>query len=382
VRATAKPAPAERRRRRRSRRCSSRILILSLPDDVHAQCVQWALKSRDIACETWDQAAFPARDPLSVWIRQDAAYTSVDTAFRAPVTTVWSRRFSPLKIDDRVHPDDLEIATRECSRFINGVRFLLGPEAFWINPYVTEFYAGSKPLQLKLAANCGLCIPDTLMTNDLSAARDFVSNYARVIYKPFFPPHWRGTDGPLCTFTSIVDRQSLKTSGDLRHCPGIFQPAIEKAYEARVTMMGQTAVGAKISVHKHDEGVDDWRRAQIEPGGMRVEPLEVPEGVRERLLEVMSRLGIVFGCFDFIIDPDGRWVFLEVNPAGQFLWVENECPEIPMLEAFCNFLLHGAHDFQYEIHARLTGLNYAGVFGNPDFQRWRQQARAEPAADG
>lgn len=32
----------------------------------------------------------------------------------------------------------------------------------------------------------------------------------------------------------------------------------------------------------------------------------------------MRKLGIIFGCFDFIVTPDEEYVFLEVNPMGQF----------------------------------------------------------------
>jgi glutathione synthase/RimK-type ligase-like ATP-grasp enzyme len=70
---------------------------------------------------------------------------------------------------------------------------------------------------------------------------------------------------------------------------------------------------------------------------MIVEPYELPPAVSEKCLELMRRLGIIFGCFDFIVTPDGRHVFLEVNPMGQWLWVEQMCG-MPLLEAFCEFL--------------------------------------------
>ena len=53
----------------------------------------------------------------------------------------------------------------------------------------------------------------------------------------------------------------------------------------------------------------------------------------------MASLGLKFGCFDFIVTPDGEYVFLEVNEAGQFLWIEGHCPELKMLSEFCHFIL-------------------------------------------
>ena len=36
-------------------------------------------------------------------------------------------------------------------------------------------------------------------------------------------------------------------------------------------------------------------------------------------------MGLYFGAFDFILDPDGRYVFLEMNPFGQWVWIEQLC---------------------------------------------------------
>ena len=62
----------------------------------------------------------------------------------------------------------------------------------------------------------------------------------------------------------------------------------------------------------------------------------------------MRSLGIVFGGFDFIVTPGGEHVFLEVNPEGQFLWIEEACPEIRLLAPFVDFLLARRRDFRWQ----------------------------------
>lgn len=59
----------------------------------------------------------------------------------------------------------------------------------------------------------------------------------------------------------------------------------------------------------------------------------------------MKDLGLVFGCFDFIVTPEGEYIFLEVNEMGAFLWIEQQLPEMGMLDAFCEFLIQGRKDF-------------------------------------
>jgi glutathione synthase/RimK-type ligase-like ATP-grasp enzyme len=39
----------------------------------------------------------------------------------------------------------------------------------------------------------------------------------------------------------------------------------------------------------------------------------------------MRRLGLEYGAIDLRLTPDGEYVFFEVNPAGQFLFVEHAC---------------------------------------------------------
>lgn len=61
----------------------------------------------------------------------------------------------------------------------------------------------------------------------------------------------------------------------------------------------------------------------------------------------MERLGILFGAFDFIVTPRGEHVFLKVNSAGQFLWVEEANPEVPTLAPFVDFLLSRDPGFRW-----------------------------------
>ena len=63
----------------------------------------------------------------------------------------------------------------------------------------------------------------------------------------------------------------------------------------------------------------------------------------------MNSLGIVSGSFDFIVTEDGEHVFLEVNEQGQFLWLEDLCPDLLLLDAFCAFLTSGDKNFAWKV---------------------------------
>jgi hypothetical protein len=89
-----------------------------------------------------------------------------------------------------------------------------------------------------------------------------------------------------------------------------------------------------------------------------MEVTEIPPSVRQRCVELMQELGIVFGCFDFIVTPRGDPVFLEVNQMGQFLFLE-AYTDLPILDAFAEFLLAGRPDFDWKLGS--SSLRWAQV---------------------
>ncbi len=60
----------------------------------------------------------------------------------------------------------------------------------------------------------------------------------------------------------------------------------------------------------------------------------------QKLLMLMRRLGLEYGAIDLRLTPDGEYVFFEVNPAGQFLFVEHACG-LPISAALAGHLARG-----------------------------------------
>jgi hypothetical protein len=127
----------------------------------------------------------------------------------------------------------------------------------------------------------------------------------------------------------------------LRATPGIFQAHIPKAFELRVTFIGRRSFTAKLLSQETIGGRLDWRKSYSE---LKMEPFQLPKSVEERCWKLMQELGIVFGCFDFIVTPQNEFLFLEVNEMGQFLFVEY-ATDLPVLDAFCALLMAGSVNY-------------------------------------
>ncbi|MFL5344418.1 MAG: hypothetical protein ACJ8AT_06480 [Hyalangium sp.] len=327
------------------------VLILSQPTDIHAAAVAEALARKGASALLWHTSDFPTRATETV--RFEAGRRSV--RLRGPelklsehlaehtLGTIWNRRPAVVIDPQRVHPADYDCVDLGCRTFRRSLLDTLAPEAFWVNPH-HAVERTSKLRQHQFALEVGLEVPDTVYTNDPGEIRAFIREHGgQIAFKPFKMTAWRDDAKYYMTYTSQLTEAQLIEDELLSMVPGIYQALVPKAYELRVTMMGRRAFAAKLLSQQTEGGRLDWRRAQDE---LRMEPFELPVEVAEQCYALMRRLDIVFGCFDFIVRPDGRYVFLEVNQAGQFLFVENEA-ELPLLDAFAEFVRQGSVDFDW-----------------------------------
>lgn len=212
------------------------------------------------------------------------------------------------------------------------------PGAMWVNPRPADLVAREKPVQLKMARQVGLTVPATRVSNDPDVVDRFVGTGTDAIYKPVT---WYADIPDRFVFTSQVDLDRVRSGADeIRVAPGIFQRRVPKAYELRVTIVGETVFSTRIDSQATPGAELDWRRRQHRLG---YAPQVLPDDVSDRLLSLHRALGLVFGAYDLIVTPEGEHVFLEVNPSGQWLWLELRTGA-PISRALASHLAHGGQD--------------------------------------
>jgi len=344
------------------------VLIPTAPGDLHAGAVALALRHKGALPVPWLTPDFPMRTGetlafesgrLAIRVQGPGIDLGGDRGDQGDridrIDTVWNRRPAHAIDRERLHAADLPFAERSCEIFRRSLFELLAAGAFWVNsdPAVRR---DSKPRQHAVAVAVGLETPDTLYTNDPEEIRGFLRRQGgRIVYKPLLPATWRTADELLSPYTSVLTEEMLVADELLRAAPGIFQALVPKAWELRITVVGHHVLGARVLSQETESGRLDWRKAY---GELRMEPCEVESGLAARCVELLARLGLVFGCFDFVVTPDGRTVFLEVNQMGQFLFVEEYTGQ-PLLDAFAELLIQGRPDFTWS-PAR-AGIRFADV---------------------
>lgn len=236
------------------------------------------------------------------------------------VSAVWYRRFAP----GYALPADMEMraaAVGEAHAFMAGLIHVL--PGFHLDAVRDVRRADNKPLQLKWAAEVGLHVPRTLVTNDEDAVREFARECRhRFVAKTLSSFVVRNNKGDeLAVYTRLVRDDDLQDLSGLRMSPMQFQELVPKAFDLRCTVVGSAVFTAALAAHELEGGCVDWRvegRARAHAWRRHVLPADVERAV----LGLLDRFGLNYGAIDMILTPDGEYVFLEINPAGEFLWLD------------------------------------------------------------
>ena len=211
---------------------------------------------------------------------------------------------------------DQTFALREWGITLDSIASIY-PAAKWINPRAS--LANNKLHQLTVATSVGLDVPRTLVSNSPEEAKHFLRSLEGkgCIHKTLSP--YISPMGRMKYTTCISDSQISELANELSLCPNVFQEQLNSDYELRIMIVGGSVFATRID--SSDRTTPDWRR---EMDADMYSPVLLPKELEGQLLLLHQRLGLIIGAYDVIVARDGTPYFLEVNPAGQWLWIEEK----------------------------------------------------------
>ena len=170
-----------------------------------------------------------------------------------------------------------------------------------------------------MAGSLGLLVPRTLVTNDPDEAATFCASVdgavvAKTVGQAFIDPRDRTH-----VYTSTVAREHLRHIGDVAHTPLLLQERVHKRLEIRVTVAGERVLAAEIDSQASPITREDWRR-DVFQAPHRIHRL--PDAVAKRCHALTRHFDLRFAALDLILTPAGEYVFLEINPNGEWDWIE------------------------------------------------------------
>ncbi|MDR3447497.1 hypothetical protein [Dyella sp.] len=324
------------------------VHILAFEDDPHAAALRWALERMDVTVEL--------SSGLAQWQKQDVAveigpgHIGLRGTSDVPVS-VWNRRPQAPKSKPGL-PEDQAFLAGEWRTFHENL-VATAPQllpSFWVNAPDAAWRAENKLLQLVAAREVGMSFPDTVMGTSAGAVRRLAQG-GRVVFKAFRPHAWK-EEGGLSAATTILDNDHLPDAQVIEFCPGIYQRYVEKTADIRVTVAGNRMLAVRLLGHSGNAYVD-WRIHVLDKDFF-AERITLPAALERRIQALMASLGLVFGCLDFVVDANGDYQFLEINQAGQFLFLEDMVPDIGVMRMVASFLAAGTRDYSVDQDPTLT----------------------------
>ncbi|MEB3285893.1 MAG: hypothetical protein VKJ04_00165 [Vampirovibrionales bacterium] len=337
------------------------ILVVAYPNDLHADTVETFLRKKKATYYRLNYGLFPELMNISFEI-SDTAHSSETITLGQhqyslrDVKSAWFRTPSQARVSGNTSKTLKNYITRESQRFLDGIGYMT-PHIFWVSNPVDINAAEYKYRQLQIAKEIGFKFPHSLFGNDLANGEHFVKNHTTLALKPFYMgvlqldlSFWqkikkliydlknkkllqKHADNPeylkLLQYSSTMRMETKRfDSKDARlyleglsNCPVILQEYIPKQYELRITVVGKKIFPCAIYTQDiAGTNKSDWRAQTYQ---FRHEMIQLPQEIEERCFQLLERLKLQFGCIDMIVTPDNDYVFLEINPHGQWLWIED-----------------------------------------------------------
>lgn len=287
------------------------VVIVAPMHDLHAHAVIDEIKRRGGTVALTSLRHLTKGDSLSIHGNgsQSSALRIDDTLLDlSGVKSIWWRRpENPVGRPDGT--DESWFKHQEWESCIFSLEAASGCN--WINKPSRQWLAKRKALQSRVATEVGLRTPATLITNDSREVREFSKRFPRTIYKSM------GETAHENTVTRFLSEADTERLDDLAHCPAIFQEFIEARHDLRVTIVGSRVFAVRIDSQSGQSKLD-WRFDH----SVGFESFVLDPEVEALLLRLMRQLGLTYGAIDLRETPEGENVFLEVNPAGQYLFAE------------------------------------------------------------
>lgn len=310
------------------------ILIISHPSDIHSLVVAKRLHTIGEDVCILNSADFPQKCSFN-W-HANNSFKSFELVYHdyviksSQIKGVWLRRLKPFIISEDIIDKTVQsFVYNECRDFFIG---WLNTFDNIINSHHNEFMALRKLSQLYIAQSIGIKIPETLISNNPEEIKNFYLNRkGEIIFKVLTSTAFQFAGAQLLL------EDYLKNINAATISPCIFQERIKVKKNLRITIVDNNIFAASIEVKKEHAKID-WR---LESAPV-IKPYELPNEVCDNLLKLQNKLGLRYGAIDMILNENNEYVFLENNPAGQFLFIEIHAG-LPISREIANSLSNRLH---------------------------------------
>jgi len=299
------------------------VLLVTASYDIAADYVCKSLQTKGIPSFRLNTDHFPSQIKASFHPLNDIEFIeeiNEKKVLGTSIKSVWYRRHVSPELPEGLEPGVRNFCERETRAFLDGVIASLPTERIMSSPQAI-LRAEHKPYQLSIASQLGFTIPDTIMTNNPSLVREIAHRH-NLVAKAISSGYIVGINGNQAIFTSVVRPKDLEDLNGLTLAPVTFQEFIQKVSDIRVTVVAGEVFAAEILSQERESSRTDWRATDDPHLVHRIH--ELPVEIENLCRKLTTNLGLSFGAIDLVLKPDGSYIFLEINPNGEWVWLEDQ----------------------------------------------------------
>lgn len=307
-----------------------RVLIISSSVDLHADFLQ--KKMNTIGIDTLRLNSDELENKITVTFRLSDGHrisgldnNNKNFSFKTEdIYSVWMRKPFPTKFDLMNKRADVAFECREANAYLFDFCCCLDDlNCLWINNPEANRRADNKLRQLRLASSLGMVVPRTIVSNNPDEVNNFFTKQecSELIYKTMSYPFIEASNGYYrCVYTTRIELTD-EIKGAIRKVPCLIQEEIKKKFELRLVVVGDKVFGIKIFSQDHYLTQVDWRKGQGVVS-LKQQAVQLEKSLIDFCVKMVNGFGLRFGTIDIIVTPDDEFVFLELNPNGQWAWME------------------------------------------------------------
>jgi len=289
------------------------ILIISHKEDFTVDFVVNKLNHKSIKYFRYNTEDLLNRNDIEILFKKGVFKFTF--SYRDNIKSIWFRR---IKYPDlNLLENNIKLFVfDELKVYLNNLWDLF--DVKWLSNPKYIYRAENKFLQLKEAQKVGLNIPNTLITSNKDAIKKFFyENKENVIIKPIYGNDFIEDNEYKLIYTNKIEKDKIEKLDKYLAFPSIYQNNILKEIEIRSTVVGNEIFSAYVDSQSEDNSKIDWRKKRL-----KFYKYNLPEEINYKCIELVKNLNLSFGAIDIIKDKDGNYIFLEINPNGQWAWIE------------------------------------------------------------
>ncbi|HEY5808110.1 MAG TPA: hypothetical protein VIT67_09100 [Povalibacter sp.] len=333
------------------------ILIVTAPEDATANKVESMLRARGAQVLRFDSADFPANANITIGYRPGIpkyTFRVRGEVYRFDtLEAVWFRKPGSVQASAAITDEEVRhVMEQDASEFLASVWDSLDCRVLPGKPSAMKV-GQRKASQLGRAQQLGFELAPTIVSNDPQEFLDlYRAESGRLISKINGALQLRSRMGSeFMRYTNPVSKRDVMRAQSIAHGPLVLQAYVPKQMEIRVTVVGEQVFAAEIHSQTTNRTKLDWRRYDL--GATPHHPHNLPAVVAQRCVDLVKVSDLTYGTIDLILTPDGRYVFLELNSAGEYGWIE-QLSGLPISEAIADFLTGESHS-----HTQQAKVRYA-----------------------